>query len=149
MSKSYNDLVASSIETGQQAMEWVGRLFGAAQPSAVFGEPVTAGEHTVITASEVKVGMGLGHGGGLGVSGQAGEDEPAAGAEPQEGGESAGYGGGGGGGGVSGGRPVAAIVIGPDGVRVKPIVDITKLGLALVTALGSMFLMRERMRKLG
>jgi hypothetical protein len=42
---------------------------------------------------------------------------------------------------------VAAIIAGPDGVRVEPIVDVTKLGLAALTALGGMFLALNRMRK--
>jgi hypothetical protein len=34
------------------------------------------------------------------------------------------------------GRPVAIIAIGPDGVTVKPVVDVTKLVLAALTGLG-------------
>ena len=44
-----------------------------------------------------------------------------------------GAGGGGGGGAGAMARPVAVIVVGPDGVRVKPVLDTTKLAL---TALG-------------
>jgi hypothetical protein len=44
-------------------------------------------------------------------------------------------------------RPVAVISVGPDGVDVEPVVDVTKLGLALFTALGAMFLMFGRMRR--
>jgi hypothetical protein len=36
------------------------------------------------------------------------------------------------------GRPVAIIAIGPDGVRVKPVVDVTKVALAGLTAWVSM-----------
>ena len=55
------------------------------------------------------------------------------GSEPQDPAmEGAGGGGGGGGGAMA--RPVAVIVMGPDGVRVKPVLDVTKLA---VTALGA------------
>jgi hypothetical protein len=42
---------------------------------------------------------------------------------------------------------VAAIIIEPEGVRIEPIVDVTKLGLAFFTMLGSIFLMGLRMRR--
>ena len=144
MGEEYNQIVASSVKTHEEAMEMVGRLFDAAQPSAVFGEPVTAGDYTVITASEVKVGMGYGFGAG---GGEAPEEEDDSQAQTDAGGT--GYGSGGGGGGASGGRPVAAIVMGPEGVRVEPIVDVTKLGLAFLTAMGAMLMMGNRMRQLS
>ena len=144
MNETYNQIVVNSVKTHEEAMEMVGRLFDAAQPGAVFAEPVTVGEHTVITASEVKVGMGYGFGAG---GGDAPEEGGESEAEADSGGT--GYGSGGGGGGASGGRPVAAIVIGPEGVRVEPIVDVTKLGLAFITALGAMFMMGNRMRQLS
>ena len=43
---------------------------------------------------------------------------------------------GGGGGGGSHSRPVAAVIIGPDGVKVRPIVDATRIALAVMGALG-------------
>ena len=58
-----------------------------------------------------------------------------------------GYGGGGGGGGFSAGRPVAAIIVEPEGVRIEPIVDPTKIALAFFTVLGSIFWMGYRMRR--
>jgi hypothetical protein len=56
---------------------------------------------------------------------------------------------GGGGGGVTLGRPVAAITIGPEGVYVEPIVDVTKIAIALFTTVGAMALMFSRMSKLS
>jgi uncharacterized spore protein YtfJ len=50
----------------------------------------------------------------------------------------------GGGGGGSLGRPIAAIVIGPNGVKVRPIVDATKLALAAITAWGAIALVASR-----
>jgi uncharacterized spore protein YtfJ len=41
---------------------------------------------------------------------------------------------GGGGGGRSFARPVAVIIASPDGVRVEPVVDVTKIALAAFTA---------------
>ena len=55
--------------------------------------------------------------------------------------------GGGGGGGFSMARPVAVISVGPEGVRVEPIVDVTKLGLAFLTLLGSMLMTWRKMRR--
>jgi uncharacterized spore protein YtfJ len=97
------------------------KIYAAASPELVFSSPVEANGYTVITASEVMAGGGFGMGSGsapTSVDGAAGE--------------AGGSGGGGGGGSAS--RPVAVIVIGPDGVRVKPVVDATKLGLAVLTA---------------
>jgi uncharacterized spore protein YtfJ len=139
----------TSVQDQEQAMELMEKLIDVAQPGAVYGEPVTAGEHTVITASEVKVGMGFGFGSGGGTGpgpvGEGSEDEGEGGGADF----SSGYGGGGGGGGVSGARPVAVVSIGPEGVRVEPVVDVTKLGLAFITAIGSMLIMRNRMRRFG
>lgn len=113
------------------------RLLSAADSSKVFGQPVTCGEYTVITASEVASGGGYGLGMGFGLpqatKGKASESSGASAGNAGEGG-----GGGTGGGGGSMGRPVAAITLGPDGVTVKPVVDVTKVGLAALTALGAM-----------
>jgi uncharacterized spore protein YtfJ len=48
-----------------------------------------------------------------------------------------GAGGGGGGGGGAMGRPVAAIILGPEGVQVKPVLDMTKLALTALGAFGA------------
>lgn len=109
------------------------KVFAPVQPGAVFSAPVVAGDHLVITASEVMAGGGFGEGGAQ-ESGQKGEEERPARA------------GGGGGGGGATGRPVAAIVISPGGVSVRPIVDVTKVGLALLTAAGAMLVAWGRIR---
>jgi uncharacterized spore protein YtfJ len=132
-----------------------------ARPASVFAPPLSAGDYTIITASEVYAGMGVGFGGG---GGSAPAGAPAASEEPMgeqppveqpveaegEGfaaGSGLGYGGGGGG--VTMGRPVAAITIGPDGVSVEPIVDATKIAIALFTTIGAMALMFSRMAKMS
>ena len=135
MSEDLSGIVASAVKSQEDAMALVEKLFDVAQPSAVYGEPAAIGDHTVVTASEVKVGMGFGFGGG-----------GAPGAEGSGGEAAAGFGSGGGGGGISGGRPVAAISVGPSGVRVDPVVDVTKIALAFFTTLGAMFMMFSRMR---
>src|SRR5262245_11657238 len=127
MTNSFNNVMASTVKSWEQGTELVARLFNVAQPNAVYSEPVTKGDYTLITASEVTVTMGFGYGGG----GGTGPDMAEA---PAGEGQASGGGGGGGGGGFALGRPVAAISIGPDGLRVEPVVDVTKLGIAFITA---------------
>jgi uncharacterized spore protein YtfJ len=76
----------------------------------VFAEPVRIGERVVIPAASIEFSGGFGFGGDNNSNG------------------------GGGGGGHQAGRPVAIIEAGPDGVRVKPVVDFTRVGLTLVAA---------------
>ncbi len=56
----------------EQGFEVLDKLFTVARPGAVFGEPVSAAGRTIITASEVTVGMGL----GFGFGGGPGPGEP-------------------------------------------------------------------------
>ncbi|MBN1148446.1 MAG: hypothetical protein JXA78_14395 [Anaerolineales bacterium] len=93
----------------------------AANVEAVYGEPIEQGETLIIPAAEVLSGLGFGVGGGLG----GGDSDEGAGS---------GAGGGGGGGGRVLSRPVAVIVVSPQGVRVEPVVDVTKIALAGLTA---------------
>jgi len=148
MSEEFNEVMATAGKNQEQAAELVEKLFAVAQPGAVYSEPVTAEGYTVITASEVSVGMGFGYGIGGG-SGGAGRGQGESEDEPEDEGGEAGVGGGGGGGGASMGRPVAAITISPQGVRIDPIVDVTKISLAFFTTIGSMFFMLSKMRRAG
>ena len=100
------------------------KIFEATHVSAVFGQPVERGETTIIPCSEIFVSVGMGGGMGTGPAQKEGETT---------GGE--GIGGGGG----ARGRPVAAIVVTPAGVRVEPIVDVTKVALAGATTAGFVF----------
>jgi uncharacterized spore protein YtfJ len=123
-------------ELSEKAFE---RIYAAAQPGAVFSPPVTSGEYTIITASEVAAGGGFGFGEGSNPTQES--------AETSANGQPTNVAGGGGGGGGSMGRPVAAIVIGPDGVKVQPIVDATKIALAAIGAwLSIAFLLVRRAR---
>jgi uncharacterized spore protein YtfJ len=115
------------------------RITAASSHAAVFGAPVESNGYTVITASEVAAGGGLGYGGGT-TAGQ--QLEVPGGRDPQV---TGGHGGGGGGGSL--GRPVAVISIGPDGVKVAPIVDVTKVAIAGMTAWGAIAMFLARMAR--
>jgi uncharacterized spore protein YtfJ len=104
------------------------RFMAVASVEAVFSEPVKNGDILVIHAAEVGCAMGFGIGSGTG-SGEQGS----------------GNGSGGGGGGWNFSRPVAEIVVTPDGVEVKPIVDVTKIGIAALTTVGFMAALAGRM----
>jgi uncharacterized spore protein YtfJ len=150
MSERFDDIAVTAVKTQEQSKEVVEKLFDVAQPEAVFSEPVTAGDYTIITASEVSVGMGFGYGIGGGTASEEASDEgeaPGADEVEAEGGEASGFGGGGGGGGFSMGRPVAVISVGPGGVHVEPVRDVTKIGMALLTTAGAMLIMLGRMHK--
>ena len=89
--------------------------------SAVYGEPVEAGDTKIIPAAQVMGGMGFGSGFGSGKHGDGSEQE-------------VGEGGCSGGGGRSLSRPVAAVVASPEGVRVEPVIDKTRIALTAVIA---------------
>lgn len=120
-----------TIQRMQQIME---DFLDPAHVEAVYGEPVQNGEFMVIPTAEILSVVGFGMGSGYGSSTDEGEDN-------------VGGGSGGGGGGRVLSRPVAVVIASPEGVRVEPVVDVTKLGLAALTAFGFMFGMVSRMRK--
>lgn len=94
----------------------------------VYGAPVEVGDTIIIAAAENLAVLGFGAGGGYGsAEGEGDEDSPSLG----EGG-----GGGGGGGGRILSRPVAVIIASPEGVRVEPVADRTKVIMAAITAAG-------------
>ncbi len=120
---------APLVDPTEQALS---KLVATARADAVFGQPVVSGDTTVISCSEIAIGMGMGSGSGP-------VDEKG---NPT--------GGGSGGGGGARGRPVAAIVITKEGVRVEPIFDLTKIILASLTTgtfillwVGRLYLMRR------
>ena len=128
MSENFNKLMLETVADQQSANELIGKLFDVTRPEAVYSQPVTVGEHTIITASEYMAGMGVGYGSGGGTGPTPNGEET----------EATGYGGGGGGGGTTMARPVATIIVGPNGVRVEPVVDVTKIAVTMFTALGAM-----------
>jgi uncharacterized spore protein YtfJ len=137
MDTTLTERVIPAISSDEQSVKLLESLFAAAKPDTVFGEPVTAGEYTIITAREIGLGGGFGFGRGFGP------------AESPSGTTVAGGGGIGGGGGSSG-RPVAVITIGPNGVRVEPIVDVSRIALRalmLVGGIAKLFGARRMLRR--
>ncbi|MEJ2148247.1 MAG: spore germination protein GerW family protein [Chloroflexota bacterium] len=135
MAEGTDGFVTAAVNGQEEGLEFLEKMLKVAQPERVFGQPQTYGEYTIITASEAVAGMGY----GFGVGGGEGSME-------DEKGSGSGSGGGGGGGGASSSRPVAVISVGPRGVTVEPVIDATKIMLAMFTTLGSMLLMLARMR---
>jgi uncharacterized spore protein YtfJ len=113
------------------------KFLAAASVNAVYGEPIQSGDALIIPAAEVLSGLGFGMGAGVGNN--AAKDEEG---KPVQ---NSGGGGGGGGGGRVLSRPVAVIIASPEGVRVEPVVDVTKVALAALTAGGFILGMLLRM----
>jgi uncharacterized spore protein YtfJ len=109
----------STAEAPESAMallaEGFARLDAAARAESTVGTAHRVGERMAIPLGEVWYGGGFGLGSGRGTGDQ---------------GQGSGTGGGAGFGGRV--RPVAVVDVGPEGVRVRPVVDVTALGLALV-----------------
>jgi len=122
-----------SVNMIQETMD---TFLSAANVEAVYGEPVEKDDVVIIPSAEVVslAGFGVGTGYGINEEGENGEKQ-------------VGGGGGGGGGGRVLSRPVAVIIASPDGVRVEPVVDPTKIALALFTTIGFMFGMIARMKR--
>lgn len=143
MTEENKPTFTASVHNQEEVSRLTERLFEVIQPETVFSKPRRTGEYTLITASEVGIGLGSGYG--------VGSYTPSL---PEESAEEnveieveGGAGGGGGGGGMATGRPVAVISVGPEGVTVQPVIDRTKLGIALLSAVGSMFLAISRFNK--
>jgi uncharacterized spore protein YtfJ len=115
-------------DSTQVAEKTMKKFLDAGSVSAVYGEPATYGDITIIPAAEVVSVMGFGLGAGTGETGKGNAS------------------GAGGGGGIQS-RPVAAVVITPNGVRIEPIVDLTKVWLAGLTTAGFIFATLARMRR--
>ena len=114
-------------------------FLGAATVEAVFGEPVEHDGSLIIPMAEILSGVGFGMGYGYGKSEADGkEDQPGNK-------DNVGSGSGGGGGGRVLSRPVGVIIASQEGVRVEPVVDVTKIALAALTAGGFITAMLLRM----
>jgi uncharacterized spore protein YtfJ len=121
----------SGLDVFQDTME---EFLAAADVRVVYGEPIQHEDTMIIPTAEVLCGLGFGIGSGSGMSAEENSEKP-----------NKGSGSGGGGGGRILSRPVAVVVASPEGVRVEPVVDITKIGLAALTAVGFMIGMMFRM----
>jgi len=133
------DSATDAMDVIELTME---RFLDTASVDLVYGEPVEHGDTLIIPTAEILAGLGFGVGYVRGGSGKGEGDE---GEEEQ--GEEGGYGegGGGGGGGRTFARPVAIVVSSPEGVRIEPVVDMTKIALGFLTAAGFMTGMILRM----
>jgi uncharacterized spore protein YtfJ len=124
MTDATQEPIAGLSDAANAATHNFGRLMDVSA-DRIFRDPVHVGDRVVITAAAIDLAGGLGFGGGSDAEGSGG-------------------GGGGGVGGRAEGRPVAAIEIGPNGVVVKPIVDVTRLG---ITALLGAFAVWRAMHR--
>lgn len=121
------------LDTFQDTME---EFLAAADVRVVYGEPIQHEDTIIIPTAEVLCVLGFGLGSGGGTNAEQNAEKPS---------EAKGSGGGGGGRILS--RPVAVVIASPEGVRVEPVVDITKIALAGLTALGFMVGMMFRMSR--
>lgn len=113
----------------------VAAISSVARAEATVGPATTQGQYTIVPLSEVVFAGGFGLGRGLGTS-ATGDAMPTLGG-----------GGGGGGGGLGRGRAVAVVAIGPDGVTVKPVIDVTSLALAGIATSAAFAMAFLRLRR--
>lgn len=113
--------IVSGVEQVSRALERAGSGEGAVGPATAVGD------RTVIPLIETFASGGFGGGTGGGVEGDGG--------------------GGGGGGGVGRSRTVAVAIVGPEGVTIRPIIDVTGLALPAVSAIAALLLGRRRRRR--
>lgn len=155
MAEEHRHALETADQGHERAANLLARLISVASADKVYSEPVVAGETTIITAAEIRTGMGFGYGlatgGTVPAGGVTGSDANAGAASPAEDQPKGGIGprAGGGGGGQAVGRPVAVITMGPDGVTVQPVLDRTRILLTALTALGAVALTLIRMRRAG
>ena len=112
----------------------------------VYGAPIEVGTTKIIPAAENLVIMGFGAGAGYGTADFESTEEKS----PPGEGTGEGGGGSGGGGGRTLSRPVAIVIATPEGVRVEPVADRTKVIMAAITAAGfvaGMFIRMSRWPK--
>ena len=114
----------SGAEQVSRALERAGSGEGAVGPATVVGD------RTVIPLIETFASGGFGGGSGVGIDG-----------------ESEGGGGGGGGGGLGRSRTIAVADVGPEGVKIRPVIDITGLALPAVSAIAALIVGRRRRRR--
>jgi uncharacterized spore protein YtfJ len=126
-----NKPAEAGLEVIQNTME---EFLAASDVRVVYGEPIQHDDTMIIPTAEVLCAFGFGIGSGSGSNAEENPEKP-----------SEGSGSGGGGGGRILSRPVAVVVASPEGVRVEPVVDITKIALAGLTAIGFMVGMMFRM----
>jgi hypothetical protein len=115
-----SDQVARRIGVLSGAEQVSRALERAASGEGAVGPTTTQGEHAVIPLLETLASGGFGGGAGGGVQGDGG--------------------GGGGGGGVGRSRVIAVATVGPDGVKIRPVIDLTGLALPAASAIATLLL---------
>jgi uncharacterized spore protein YtfJ len=125
-----DEKIAQPAATGS-VEQVLSRLVSNAGVESVFGQPIERDGATIIPCSEIMVGFGMGS--GTGPLDERGNP----------------MGGGSGGGGGSQGRPIAVIVMTKEGVRVEPVLDLTKIVLASFTTGAFMLLWFGRLFGMG
>ena len=123
--------IEESYPVIQQTMD---KFLAAANVEAVYGEPLVQEDVAIIPTAEVLSVAGFGVGSGYGTDQVTGETQVSGGS-------------GGGGGGKVLSRPVAIIVSSADGVYIEPVIDVTKIALAALTAAGFMIGMVSKMMR--
>jgi uncharacterized spore protein YtfJ len=126
-SQGINPDLQRTSEVAEKNLE---NLTQVADVQKAYGEAIQQNGRTIIPTAEVLAVAGFGSGFGRGTSQENG-----------------GSGGGLGGGGRSFSRPVAVIVAGPEGVEVKPVLDVSKIALTALTAFGFMIATIGRMQR--
>ena len=122
---------AATTESPTQVInQTIENFLSTASSQAVYHEPIKHGNTLIIPAAEIVSVLGFGMGGG-----ESSEKEIDSG--------------GGGGGGSIHSRPVAVIISAPEGVRVEPVFDLTKIALAGMTTGVMMFGMVARLWSLS
>jgi hypothetical protein len=138
------EVLVEETDTARQRAEDRGRLIGlvtgaehvsralerAGSGEGAVGPATVVGDRTVIPLVETYATGGFGGGSGVGVDGG-----------------SEGSGGGGGGGGLGRSRTIAVADVGPEGVKIRPVIDVTGLALPAVTAVAALLLGRGRRRR--
>jgi hypothetical protein len=116
--ENFSDVDESLDTASARFSQALDGFMGKMSPSSVFSEPQAVGDELVFMAAAFERAGGFGFGAGRG-------HDPTGGT---------GGGSGGGAGGMSRGRPVAVIRVGPGGVEVRPVLDLTKIGVTVLLA---------------
>jgi uncharacterized spore protein YtfJ len=125
-----NDQNKETDQAQETIKDTFAHFLSIADVATVYGQPIRKGDTVIIPTAEVLSGLGFGASYGK------------MNRKDSKGGNWSG----GGGGGRTFSRPVAVIVASPEGVRVTPVFDTTKIILAGLTAVGFMFSTLLRMR---
>jgi len=115
-----SDQVARRIGLLSGAEQVSRALERAASGEGAVGPTTTLGDQAVIPLLETYASGGFGGGAGGGVEGDGG--------------------GGGGGGGVGRSRTIAVAIVGPEGVKIRPVIDVTGLALPAAGAIAALLI---------